>query len=457
MPFWGSRPRLLKWFALLPADRWVGLGARIAKCIQCLQGAFPASPKHGGEQKMSMSEQFCGVDVHRDLLVATILSSSTKETKRFVNDANDINKLKDWLKTHECKRAVMESTSIYWVPLYLALEEAGFDAVLANAHQVKAIPGRKTDQSSSEWLAHLLQGDQIKPSYVPHKQIRELRELTRLRVKLVENRTAFKNRCQKVLNRVNIRLSSRLSDVFGKAGKEILEGLMDGKTIEAILERTQNRWLKNRCDEVKVVAKGALSESDIFVLKELTEMVEHLNEKISRVEARIETLVDEQGVAVVSSVPGVGRRSAAAILAEIGDAKRFVDGKQIASWAGLAPSVYQSAGTFVTGSITKQGSKWLRRVMVEAAHSAVKKRDSRLRAFYLRVKAKKGEKTAIVAVARKMLTIIWHLLVKGERYVEEGFEKTVKSMRAGYAGHVPLEDMAEILRSAGYVVSSPDG
>jgi len=91
MPFWGSRPRLLKWFALLPADRWVGLGARIAKCIQCLQGAFPASPKHGGEQKMSMSEQFCGVDVHRDLLVATILSSSTKETKRFVNDANDIN------------------------------------------------------------------------------------------------------------------------------------------------------------------------------------------------------------------------------------------------------------------------------------------------------------------------------------------------------------------------------
>jgi len=404
-----------------------------------------------------MFETVCGIDVHRDLLVSTILNSELKETRRFVNDQDDINNLKNWLKTHECKRAVMESTSIYWVPLYLALEEASFDVMLANAHQVKAIPGRKTDQSSSEWLAHLLRGGQIKPSYVPEKRLRDLRELTRLRVKLVENRTAFKNRCQKVLNRVNIRLGSRLSDVFGKAGREILEGLMDGRSVEAILEHTENRWLRNRCDEIKAVAKGALSESDIFLLKQYTEMIEYLSEQIRRVEDRIETLVNERDVAIVSSVPGVGRKSAAAIVAEVGDAKRFADGKKIASWAGLAPSVYQSAGTFVTGSITKQGSKWLRRVMVEAAHVAVRVRDSRLRALYLRIKAKKGEKTAIVAVARKMLTIIWHLLVKGEKYVEEGFEKPIRDMKAVYCGHVPLDEMAEILRSAGYVVSGPDG
>jgi len=406
---------------------------------------------------MSMSERVCGVDVHRDLLVATILNESSKETKRFVNDANDINNLKEWLKTHECRQAVMESTSIYWVPLYLALEDAGFDVMLANAHQVKGIPGRKTDQSSSEWLAHLLRGGQVKPSYVPEKRVRELRELTRLRVKLVENRTAFKNRCQKVLNRVNIRLGSRLSDVFGKAGREILEGLMDGKTVDAILERTENRWLRKRADEIKTVARGALSESDIFILKECTEMVAHLSEKILRVEARIELLVDGQSVEIVSSVPGVGKRSAAAIVAEIGDAKRFSDGKKIASWTGLAPSVYQSAGTFVTGAITKMGSKWLRYVMVEVAHVAVRVRDSRLRAFYLRVKARKGEKTAIVAVARKMLTIIWHLLVKGEKYVEEGFGKTVRTRRAVFGGHVSLEEMAAVLRGAGYVVSGPSG
>jgi len=404
-----------------------------------------------------MIEKACGIDVHRDLLVATILSDQTKETKHFVNDANDIAKLKDWLKGHECKHAVMESTSVYWVPLYLALEEAGFDPILANAHQVKAIPGRKTDQSSSEWLAHLLRGGQIKPSYVPERRIREVRELTRLRVKLVESRTAFKNRCQKILNRVNIRLGSRLSDVFGKAGREILEGLMAGKSVEAILEHTQNRWLKNRCEEIKAVAKGALSENDIFVLKQLTETIEHLNEQIHRVEARIETIVNQRDVEIVSSVPGVGRRSAAAIVAEIGDASRFSNGKQIAAWAGLAPSVYQSAGMFLTGSITKMGSKWLRRVMVEAAHSAVIVRDSRLRMFYLRVKDRKGAKTAIVAVARKMLTVIWHLLVNGEMYVEEGFEKNVGKVRAVYAGHVPLEDMAVVLRSAGYMVTVPSG
>jgi transposase len=406
---------------------------------------------------MNMSERVCGVDVHRDSLVATIISESFKETRRFVNDLDGINSMKEWLNEQGCRRVAMESSGIYWVPLYLALEEANLDALLANAHQVKGVPGRKTDQSDSEWLAFLLRSGLIKPSYVPEKRVRELRDLTRLRVKLVETRSAFKNRCQKVLNRVNIRLGSRLSDVFGKAGKEILGGLMEGKTVDAIVECTENKWLRKRGDEVKAVVKGALSESDVFVLKECVEMVEHLSERILGVEARIEALVNKQDVDIVSSVPGVGRKSAAVITAEIGDAKRFLDGKKIASAAGLAPSVYQSAGKSLTGGITRQGSKWLRRSMVEVAHAAVRVRGSGLRAFYLRVKARKGEGTAIVAVARKMLTIIWHLLVNGERYVEEGFEKRLRGGRAVYSGHVPLEDMVAVLRCAGYVVSGPFG
>jgi transposase len=399
-----------------------------------------------------LTEKFCGVDVHRDLLVATILCDQNKESRHFTNDANDIDKLREWLKTNECKQAVMESTSIYWVPLYLALEEAGYNVVLANAHQVKGIPGRKTDQSDSEWLASLLRGGQIKPSYVPEKHLRELRELTRLRVKYVQNRTAVKNRCQKVLNRVNIRLRSKLSDVFGKAGMEILNGLMAGKSVEAILENAQSKQLKSRCDEIKAVAKGALSENDIFVLKKLTETIEHINGQIRDVEARIELVANERDVEIVSSVPGVGKRSAAAILAEIGDAKRFSNGKQIASWTGLAPSLHQSAGMCILGSITKQGDKWLRWNMVEVAHAAVRVRDSKFRALFMRVRAKKGNKTAYVAVARKMLTVIWHLLVNGEKYVEEGFEKTVRYRKVAYGEHVPLEQMAKVLRSAGYTV-----
>jgi transposase len=399
-----------------------------------------------------MTEKFCGVDVHQDLLVATILSDQAKKTRRFVNDVNDIDKLKEWLKEQKCNQAVMESTSIYWVPLYLALEESGYKVILANAHQVKGIPGRKTDQSDSEWLAHLLRGGQIKPSYVPEKHLRELRELTRLRVKYVQNRTAFKNRCQKVLNRVNIRLRSKLSDVFGKAGMEILNGLMAGKSVEAILEHTESKQLLSRYGEIKSVAKGALSENDIFVLRQLTQTIEHLNGQIRQVEARIEMLVNERDVEIVSSVPGVGKRSAAAILAEIGDARRFSNGKQIASWTGLAPSLHQSAGVCVLGSITKQGSVWLRWSMVEVAYAAVRVRDSKFRSFFMRVRAKKGNKTVYVAVAGKMLTIVWHLLVNGEKYVEDGFEKTVGRSKVAYGGHVPLEEMAEVLRSAGYTV-----
>jgi transposase len=311
----------------------------------------------------------CGVDVHRDLLVATIISDSSKETKRLVNDTDGINSIKEWLTKHECKRVVMESSGVYWVALYLALEDAGFEVILANALQVKAIPGRKTDQLDSEWLAHLLGSGLIKPSYVPEKQVRELRELTRLRVKLIGTRTSFKNRCHKVLNRVNIRLGSRLSDVFGKAGSEVLYGFMDGKSIDVILEQTENKWLKKRGDEVKAVVKGVLSQSDIFILRECVDMVRQVDEKVLKVDGQIELLVDERNIDIVASVPGVGRKAAAAITAEIGDVSRFSDGKRIASAAGLAPSVYQSAGKCFTGGITRQGSSglgglWLRWLIV---------------------------------------------------------------------------------------------
>jgi transposase len=245
-------------------------------------------------------EKVCGIDVHRDLLVTTILNDQTSNVKNFTNDLDDINNLKDWLNACQCNRAVMESTSIYWTPLYLALQEAGFNVCLANAHQVKAIPGRKTDQTDSEWLAYLLRGGLIKPSYVPEKRLRELRELTRLRIKYVQCRTAFKNRCHKVLNRVNIRLGSRLKDIFGKAGTEILNGLMAGKTVDSVLEHTENKWLKKRSDEIKAVAKGALSEMDILELKDLTDTIKHLDEKICGLDFRIVALVNAKDAKVVN-------------------------------------------------------------------------------------------------------------------------------------------------------------
>lgn len=232
---------------------------------------------------------------------------------------------------------------------------------------------------------------------------------------------------------------------------------MDGKTIDEILEHTENKWLKKRKEEIREVVKGILSQSDIFILKQCVDMVKQLDLKILEVDSRIASLVNKRDVKSVSTVPSMGSVSAAAITAEIGDAKRFENGKKIVSWSGLAPSVYQSAGKNYTGRITKQGSKWLRRSMVQAARAAVKTRDSKLRRYYLRLKARKRDKTTIVAVARKLLVIIHHLLVNGEEYVEKSFKKKVKGRRLVQFRGIPLEEMVRVLRSAGFVVRGSSG
>jgi transposase len=401
-----------------------------------------------------MEQKVCGIDVHRDTLVATILDSTNhKQTQTFQNSTTDMETLKNWLKTNNTIDVVMESTGSYWTTLYMVLEDANFKPILSNAHQVKAIPGRKTDQRDSEWLAYLHRSSLIRPSYVPAKPIRELRELARTRVKYVESRTQYKNRCQKILSKNNMRLSSVLSDIFGKAGKEILDGLMSGKTVEDILKTTENKHLKKRKQEIIDAAKGSLSEVDMFLLKQMSRTIESLTIQIKEIEERMAELVDKAALEIICSVPGVGRLSGATILAELGDVARFGNGRQVASWCGFAPSVSQSAGTTKIGSITKRGSRWLRRVMVEVAHVAVRM-DCRFKDMFLRVAAKKGSKVAYVAVARKLLTVIWHLLVMGELFVEEGFSKSVVAVRSVVVvGSVSVVDMFETLSDVGSVVS----
>jgi transposase len=403
---------------------------------------------------MCMLRKACGVDVHQDGFVATILSSMGCETRNYVKDLKGIEAFKAWLKSNKCRAVVMESTGVYWIPLYAGLE-GEFDVKLANAQRTRKVPGRKTDQSDSEWLAYLLRSGLIEACYVPERKIRVLRELTRLRTKMVQNRTDYKNRVHKVLQRCNIRLGSKLHSVFGKAGMEVLEGLMAGKSLEGILNESRSRVLKERRGELEEVVRSGLDEEDIFIMKRCLRMIERLDEIIGEVDARIAMLMGgwKEDVRRISRVPGVAKVSAPAILAEIGDAKRFENGKKISSWAGLCPSVYQTADKNLTGQI-KQGSKHLRRMMVQVAHAATRCRDSRLRLFYLRVAARRGKKKAIVALARKILCIIHHLLVNGEDYVEEGFAKRPK-LRVKDLARVSLGEMVEVLRRAGFVVLAP--
>ena len=421
--------------------------------VLCFWRRLPSTPVF--MEVRCMLDKACGVDVHKDLLVATILGDAFKESRKFSNSLKGFDRLKGWLRECGCNHVVMESSGVYWMALYCALEDE-FNVVLANPSHVKAIPGRKTDQTDSEWLAQLLRNGLVKPSYIPDKRTRKLRELTRLRVKMVETRTAFKNRCHKILERANIRLSSALSRVFGKAGTHILEGLMAGKGIDQIIEESGDKTLRRKRERLREVVRGTLEETDIYALRECVDMVKYLDERIRRLDGEISRLVNRNDVKLISGVPGVGKVSAPAILAEIGDARRFPSQKHIASWAGLAPTVYQSAGHTFTGHITKKGSKWLRRIMVEVATAASKARGSRLRLFFLRVKARRGYKVAIVALARKILGIIWHLLVNGEEYVEEEFVKRTALRFRGLPA-MSLGEMIAVLESAGYVVSGPFG
>jgi transposase len=258
-----------------------------------------------------------------------------------------------------------------------------------------------------------------------------------------------------------MRLSSVLSDIFGKAGKEILDGLMAGKTVEDILKTTQNKHLQKQKQEIIDAAKGSLSKTDIFLLKQMSRTIESLTVQIHELEVRMAELVDERALEVICSVPGVGRLSGATILAELGDPSRFGNGGQVASWCGFAPFVSQSAGVTRLGSITKRGSRWLRRVMVEVAHVAVRM-NCRFKDMFWRIASKRCKNVAYVAVARKLLTVIWHLLLNDEVFVEEGFSKksiaVVKSRISDDSSKgLSLDDVSGVLGCVVKLVSVDDG
>jgi len=249
-----------------------------------------------------------------------------------------------------------------------------------------------------------------------------------------------------------MRLSSVLSDIFGVSGREITEGLMAGKTVEEILNATKNEHLKKRKAEIIDSAKGCLSEVDMFLLKEMTQTIDALTVQIRNIEHHMAKLVDRRALEIICSVPGVGKLSGATILAELGDVTRFSNGKAVVSWCGLAPFVSQSAGTTKIGGITKRGSRWLRRVLVEVAHVAVRM-DCRFKDMFWRIVNRgKCKNVAYVAVARKLLTVVWHLLVMDELFVEEGFSKKVSvvvrsgvSSGSGSGVGLSLDDIAGIL------------
>jgi transposase len=398
----------------------------------------------------------CGADIHKKFIMATILSRDGNKIRgRFGMTLDEIVRFKDWVISNNCEAVAIESTGIYWVPIYTILE-GSVEVILANAYKIKHTPGRKTDKRDSGWLAELCLNGMIEPSRIFPKDDRELRALTRAREKLVNNSTQMKNRIHKELESACIKISSVLSDIFGKSGMKIINGLLEGKNIDEILKTITSKKILKKEQELRDAIKNSLDPARILMIRTYLELIETIESKIETLNKEILYQMQrlKEDLEIALSISGMGFKSASTLLTEIGNYKDFETGEKLASWCGLTPKVSQSADKLVTGSITKQGSKHVRRMLVQVAHAISRMRNSKLKRFFLRIQAKKGKKKATVAVARKIICILHHLLMKREKYLDDEVSKA-KNVKLNWTSspvQMTEQDMVNVLINAGYTV-----
>ena len=398
----------------------------------------------------------CGADIHKKFLVATILSrDGTKITQRFGMTLDDLLKFKIWVIENQCEQVAVESTGVYWIPIHAVLEDA-IDLIVANAYKIKHIPGRKSDLIDSEWIAELCLNGMIEPSRIFPKVDRELRRLTRAREGYVTDMTREKNKIHHALESCGIKLSSVLADVFGKSGRYLLNCLLDGVELEEMIKGIPVKSIRNKADQIREAVRGSLKITQIILIKGGLELIGSIQRRIDELDREIKNRIAsrEEDLRIAMSIPGIGFTSAVTILAEIGDFRDFAKAEQLAAWSGLVPSVYQSADKLVTGSITKHGSRHIRWILVEVAQAIARTNKSKLKRFFRRVQVKKGYNVAAVALARKVLCILYHLLMNREMYQEDEVTK-IKSIDIDLSSlptKLGFEEMIRVLVKAGYEI-----
>lgn len=367
----------------------------------------------------------CGLDVHLKTVVACLLKvvgqKVHKQVRVFKTMTQDILALSDWLQAEACTHVAMESTGVYWKPIYNLLE-GHFELLVVNAQHMKTVPGRKTDVADAEWIADLLRHGLLRGSFIPDAPQREVRELTRYRRTLVEERARLINRLQKVLEDANIKLSSVVSNIMGVSARAMLEALLAGQTDPVALAELARGRLREKHDQLVQALVGYFKPHHAFMLTDHLAHLDYLTEAIERVEAEIEQRLQPVAleVALLDTIPGISQQIAHVILAEIGtDLSRFPSARHLASWAGLCPGNNESAGKRYSGK-TRKGSPYLRTALVEAAHAAVRTKNTYLAAQYRRLAPRRGRKRALVALAHTILTIIYHMLKRKEPYHDLG-------------------------------------
>jgi len=364
----------------------------------------------------------CGLDVHQKTVVACAITPEGKQTCTFKTMTDDLLQLANWVVAKEITHVAMESTGVYWRPVYNILEALGITLTVMNAEHIKAVPGRKTDVKDAEWIADLLRHGLVRGSFIPDRPQREMRELVRYRRSIIRQRAQVVNRIQKVLEGANIKLSSVASNVMGASGRAMLEAISQGiEDPERLAEYAKGR-LREKKPELQKALQGLVGPHQRTVLQSQLRIITFLDEEVSRMDKEIAERMRpfEETLERVDDIPGMGRRTAEDVLAEIGvDMSRFSSAPQLASWARLCPGNNESAGKRKAGT-TGHGNPWLRDTLVEAAWGAIRTKDSYLAAQYHRLAARRGAKRAIVAVAHTILVIVYSLLKNGGEYRELG-------------------------------------
>jgi transposase len=368
-----------------------------------------------------------GLDVHKETVVACVRRINAKgkahgQTRTFGTMTAQLLELADWLAESGVTHVAMESTGVYWKPIWNLLE-GQFQILLVNAQHIKQVPGRKTDVKDSEWIVQLLQHGLLRGSFVPDTPQRELRELTRQRRQLIQGKAAVANRIQKVLEDANIKLASVATDVLGVSGRDMLRALIAGRDDPEALAELARRKLRAKIPQLQLALRGRVTEHHRFLLRLLLEEVEQHEAWIARVSERIAEVLPSpfaEAVGRLATVPGIDERAAENILAEIGaDMGRFGDAGRLASWAGMCPGNRESAGKRRSGRTTK-GNRWLRATLVQVAWAASRSKGTYLAAQYRRLAGRRGKKRALVALGHTILVIIYHLLRDGTTYHDLG-------------------------------------
>ena len=370
----------------------------------------------------------CGLDVHQASVSACLRrvandSTVTTQSRQFSTTVQGLTELAQWLAEAGCPIAAMESTGVYWKPVFHILS-ASVEVWVVNARDVRQRRGKKTDRADAKWIAELLAHDLLEPSFIPPPQIAALRDLIRMRTAMVQTRTQTKNRILAVLEDTNIKLSSVVSDPFGVSGRQIMDALVQGDHDPEALSEMAKGVLRRKIPQLAIALEGAFTDHHALLIRLNLEMMDQINVQISRLDERIEQMMEpmKKEATRLQSIPGVHKTASNIVISEIGiDMSRFVRGPRLCSWAAMCPGNNETAGKRKSGK-TRKGNRYLRRVLAECAWAAGKT-DSFLGRTFRRLQVRIGGKKAAMAVGHKILQIVFHLLSEGTVYDDGRYDR----------------------------------